>query len=173
MQTQSLALVIDDPDAVGGRYVHWVVTGIPPSTTEIVDGALPAGAVASANSGGNAAYLGPCPTAGTGVHHYRFQLYALSKTLVLAPTTPAGQATQTIAGATLATAGTVGLFSGWVSDPRWVVPQSTADTSCGPPAFVQQEWAFANCGQIVAAVVGRCRRCGCCVVVGLDEPWCS
>ena len=110
--TESLALVVDDPDAVGGLYVHWVVTGIPPSTTQIVDGALPAGAVVSANSGGKAAYLGPCPPAGTGVHHYRFQLYALSKTLTFAPTTLAGQATQTIAGAALATASTVGLFSG-------------------------------------------------------------
>ena len=110
--TESLALIVDDPDAVGGLYTHWVVTGIAPTATEIVDGALPAGAVVSANSGGKAAYLGPCPPAGTGVHHYRFQLYALSKTLPLAPTTPAGQAAQTIAGAALATASTVGLFSG-------------------------------------------------------------
>ena len=49
--TESLALVVDDPDAVGGLYVHWVVTGIPPSTTEIVGGVLPGGAVVSANSG--------------------------------------------------------------------------------------------------------------------------
>lgn len=110
--TESLALVLDDPDAVGGLYVHWVVTGIPPSTSEIVEGALPAGAVVSANSGGKAAYLGPCPPAGTGVHHYRFQLYGLNKPLTLAPTTPAGQATQTIAGAAIATASTVGLFGG-------------------------------------------------------------
>ena len=110
--TESLALVVDDPDAVGGLYIHWVVTGIPPSTTEIVEGALPQGAQVSLNSGGKAAYLGPCPPAGTGVHHYRFQLYALSKPLALAPTTPAGQATQTIAGAAIATASTVGLFSG-------------------------------------------------------------
>ena len=110
--TESLALVVDDPDAVGGLYIHWVVTGIPPTATGIVEGALPQGAQVSLNSGGKAAYLGPCPPAGTGVHHYRFQLYALSKQLVLAPTTPAGQATQTIAGAALATASTVGLFSG-------------------------------------------------------------
>jgi len=110
--TESLALVVDDPNAIGGLYVHWVVTGIPPSTTEIIDGALPAGAVVSANSGGKAAYLGPCPPAGTGMHRYRFQLYALSKPLTLAPTTPAGQATQTITGAAIATASTVGLFSG-------------------------------------------------------------
>ena len=110
--TESLALVVDDPDAVGGLYIHWVVTGIAPTATGLVEGALPQGAQVSLNSGGKAAYLGPCPPAGTGVHHYRFQLYALSKQLVLAPTTPAGQATQTIAGAALATASTVGLFSG-------------------------------------------------------------
>ncbi len=110
-ETQSLALVVDDPDAVGGLYVHWVVTGIPPSASEIVDGAVPPGAVVSANSGGKAAYLGPCPPAQTGTHHYRFQLYALSKPLTLAPTTSAGQATQTIAAAAIATASTVGLFS--------------------------------------------------------------
>ena len=110
--TESLALIVDDPDAVGGLYIHWVVTGIAPTATEIVEGALPQGAQVSLNSGGKAAYLGPCPPAGTGMHHYRFQLYALSKPLVLAPTTPAGQATQTIAGAAIATASTVGLFSG-------------------------------------------------------------
>jgi Raf kinase inhibitor-like YbhB/YbcL family protein len=110
--TESLALVVDDPDAVGGLYIHWVVTGIPPTATAIVEGALPEGAQVGPNSGGNAVYLGPCPPAGTGVHHYRFQLYALSKPLTLAPTTPAGQATQTIAGAAIATASTVGLFSG-------------------------------------------------------------
>ncbi|MGH3633164.1 YbhB/YbcL family Raf kinase inhibitor-like protein [Mycobacterium sp.] len=110
--TGSLALVVDDPDAPAGLYVHWVVTGIPPATTEIGEGALPAGASVGLNSGGNAAYLGPCPPAGSGVHHYRFRLYALREPLDLAPTTPAQQATQTIANAATAVAGTVGLFSG-------------------------------------------------------------
>lgn len=110
--SDSLALVLDDPDAVGGLYIHWVVTGIPPSTTEIIDGQLPEGARVSANSGGNAAYLGPCPPAGTGVHHYRFQLYALSAPLSFAPRTPAREAAQTIAAAAGAAATTVGLFPG-------------------------------------------------------------
>ena len=110
--TDSLALVVDDPDAVGGLYVHWIVTGIPPSITEIVDGALPDQAQVGLNSGGQAAYLGPCPPAGTGVHHYRFQLYALSEPLTVAPTDPASQASQSIADAATATAGLVGLFSG-------------------------------------------------------------
>ncbi len=109
--TESLALVVDDPDAVGGLYIHWVVTGIPPTVSEIVDGALPEGAEVGPNSGGNAAYLGPCPPAGSGLHHYRFQLYALNKPMKL-PTTPAQQAAQTISGAAIASATTVGLFSG-------------------------------------------------------------
>jgi Raf kinase inhibitor-like YbhB/YbcL family protein len=109
--TQSLALIVDDPDAPGGLFIHWVVTGIPASATEIVDGAIPPGAQASLNSVGVGAYFAPCPPAGTGVHHYRFQLYALSKPLALAPTTPAAEATQTIAGAAIAVARTVGLFS--------------------------------------------------------------
>ncbi|GFG75016.1 YbhB/YbcL family Raf kinase inhibitor-like protein [Mycobacterium botniense] len=109
--TQSLALVVDDPDAPAGLYVHWVVTGITPSTTEIAEGALPEGAVVSLNSGGKAQYFGPCPPAGTGVHHYRFQLYALGKPVTVAPTTPAGEATATIAEAATAVARTIGVFS--------------------------------------------------------------
>lgn len=111
-RTGSLALVVDDPDAPGGLYVHWVVTGIPPSSTEISGAQLPRGASVSLNSSGKAEYLGPCPPPGTGVHHYRFQLYALSKPLTLPATTSAREATQAIADATIAEAYTVGLFSG-------------------------------------------------------------
>jgi Raf kinase inhibitor-like YbhB/YbcL family protein len=108
--TQSLALVVDDPDAPSGLYVHWVVTGIPPSTTEIGEGPVPHGASVSLNSSGKAEYFGPCPPAHTGVHHYRFQLYALNKPLTLSPSTPASEATKTIANAAIADARTVGLF---------------------------------------------------------------
>lgn len=110
--TQSLALLVDDPDAPGGDYVHWVVIGIPPTTTELSEGPLPAGASVGLNSGGKAEYLGPCPPAGSGVHHYRFQLYALREPLDLGSTAPAQQAVQTIRNAATATAGTVGLFGG-------------------------------------------------------------
>lgn len=108
--TQSLAVVVDDPDAPSGLYVHWVVTGILPSTAAIGEGPLPQGATVSMNSAGKAEYFGPCPPAGTGVHHYRFQLYALNKPLTLAPSTPAPEATQKIASAAIADARTVGLF---------------------------------------------------------------
>ncbi|MGH3561887.1 MAG: YbhB/YbcL family Raf kinase inhibitor-like protein [Mycobacterium sp.] len=108
---ESLAVVADDPDAPAGLYVHWVVTGIPPSITEIVEGTLPEAAVVSLNSSQRAEYFGPCPPAGTGVHHYRFQVYALSKSLTLTPTTPVPESTTTIANLSVAVARTVGLFS--------------------------------------------------------------
>ncbi|MEZ0362255.1 YbhB/YbcL family Raf kinase inhibitor-like protein [Mycobacterium sp. pUA109] len=108
--TQALALVVDDPDAPAGLYIHWVVTGIPPASTEIGDGPLPQGATVSQNSAGKAEYFGPCPPAGTGVHHYRFQLYALGTPVTVAPTTPAPEAARTIADAALGQARTVGLF---------------------------------------------------------------
>ncbi len=106
----SLALVVDDPDAPGGPYVHWVVTGIAPTVSEISDGALPDGATVGLNSAGKAQYFGPCPPAGTGVHHYRFQLYSMNTPSPLEASTQAPDAARQIAETAAAVAGTVGLF---------------------------------------------------------------
>lgn len=111
-EATSLAVVIDDPDAPAGTYVHWVVTGIPPSTTRIGADELPAGAIVSLNSARKAEYLGPCPPRGSGTHHYRFQLYALDKPVTVTPATSAADATAAIAAVTIATSRTVGTFSG-------------------------------------------------------------
>jgi Raf kinase inhibitor-like YbhB/YbcL family protein len=73
----ALALVVDDPDAPGGTYVHWVVLDMPVETTGLDTGAVPSGAAQAKNSAGRASYAGPCPPSGT--HHYRFTIYALSK----------------------------------------------------------------------------------------------
>ena len=72
---EAVALVVDDPDAPGGTYVHWIVLDIPPATTSVGEGAVPDGGVQADNSNGDAAYTGPCPPGGT--HHYRFTVYAL------------------------------------------------------------------------------------------------
>ena len=69
------ALVVDDPDAPGDTFVHWVVLDIPPATRTVAEGAVPAGATEVTNSAGSASYAGPCPPSGT--HHYRFTVYAL------------------------------------------------------------------------------------------------
>lgn len=107
-----MALVVDDPDAVGGLYIHRVVSDIPPTTTMSAEGAAPAGGRVSQNSGGNRAYLGPCPPRGTGVHHYRFTVYALPKRLGLSDATPARQAADAIAKAAIAQGRLVGTFTG-------------------------------------------------------------
>lgn len=77
--TRSFALIVDDPDAPGGTYVHWVLYDLPVTATHLdahltPDGA-PAGARFGVNSRSDPAYTGPCPPSGT--HHYHFKLYAL------------------------------------------------------------------------------------------------
>jgi Raf kinase inhibitor-like YbhB/YbcL family protein len=75
-EAKSLALVVDDPDAPSGTWVHWVVVNLPPRTTGLDAGApLPAGALEVPNDFGRPAYGGPCPPGGT--HRYYFKLYAL------------------------------------------------------------------------------------------------
>ncbi len=79
--TAALALVMDDPDAPGGTFDHWLVWNIPPSTTEIAKGTEPEG-VQGESDFGKLGYGGPCPPSGT--HTYRFRLYALDQELDLA-----------------------------------------------------------------------------------------
>jgi hypothetical protein len=105
------ALVVDDPDAVGAApYVHWIVTGIAPGPGATADGQTPAGGTALPNTAGHAAYTGPCPPAGTGVHHYRFTLYQLPATLQLPPGLVGPGAVQAITRATTAQAQYTGTF---------------------------------------------------------------
>ncbi|RII28978.1 MAG: YbhB/YbcL family Raf kinase inhibitor-like protein [Geobacter sp.] len=81
MGTKSLALIMDDPDAPVGLWVHWVVWNIPPQTRQIGEKSLPAGALQGRNSWGRTSYGGPCPPSGT--HRYFFKLYALDTILTL------------------------------------------------------------------------------------------
>ena len=78
--SKSLALVMDDPDAPIGTFVHWVVWNMPPDTKEVRKGSEPKGAQGKTGFG-NAGYGGPCPPFGT--HRYFFKLYALDAELSL------------------------------------------------------------------------------------------
>ena len=80
---KSLALIMDDPDAPVGIWVHWVLWSIPPQTREIKENSLPVGAVQGLNSWKRNSYGGPCPPSGT--HRDFFKLYALDTILNLAP----------------------------------------------------------------------------------------
>jgi len=77
--TQSLALIVDDPDAPSGDYVHWLVWNISPNTTDIATGVKPDGAVEGKNSSGKTDWVAPCPPSGD--HHYNFKIYALDTAL--------------------------------------------------------------------------------------------
>jgi Raf kinase inhibitor-like YbhB/YbcL family protein len=85
--TQSIALISDDPDAPMGTWVHWVMWNIPADTTEISENVppeekLPDGSVQGINDFRKHGYGGPCPPGGT--HRYYFKLYALDTKLDLA-----------------------------------------------------------------------------------------
>ena len=74
----SLVLIIEDPDAPGGIFDHWVVWNILP-TEVIAEDSLPG--TAARNSSGERRYTGPCPPSGT--HRYFFKVYALDTMLEL------------------------------------------------------------------------------------------
>ncbi|OGZ44083.1 MAG: hypothetical protein A3J55_00820 [Candidatus Ryanbacteria bacterium RIFCSPHIGHO2_02_FULL_45_17b] len=75
---KSLVLIVDDPDAPGGTWVHWVVWNIRPDTREITEGSVPEGAAQGKTNRAHS-YHGPCPP--SGVHRYFFKLYALDTML--------------------------------------------------------------------------------------------
>lgn len=76
---RSLALVVDDPDAPRGMWVHWVVWNIDPKTEEIGEDTVPKDSVQGINDFEKRDYGGPCPPSGT--HRYFFKLYALDALL--------------------------------------------------------------------------------------------
>jgi len=80
-EAKSLVLIVDDPDAPMGTFLHWLVWNIPPETNFIEENSLPEGAVQGRNDFGKENYGGPCPPFGT--HRYFFKVYALDKVLNL------------------------------------------------------------------------------------------
>ena len=80
----SLALIMDDPDAPMGTWVHWVVWNIPTETAVIEEGSEPGGSTGGRNSWSRAGYGGPAPPSGT--HRYFFKLFALDTILDLPST---------------------------------------------------------------------------------------
>ena len=87
--TQSFALIVDDPDAPVGTWVHWVLYDLPGETRELAEQipsseTLANGARQGLNDFRKVGYGGPCPPPGP-VHRYFFKLYALSSKLNLAP----------------------------------------------------------------------------------------
>jgi Raf kinase inhibitor-like YbhB/YbcL family protein len=84
---KSLALIVDDPDAPGGTWSHWVIWDIPAQSAGLPEGvphdeSLSSGARQGKNDFGKVGYGGPCPPPGK-THRYFFRMYALDKVLEL------------------------------------------------------------------------------------------
>lgn len=75
-QAKSLALIVDDPDAPMGTWVHWVVYDMPPAS-RIGQNSAPG--KQGTNDFGKRNYGGPCPPSGT--HRYFFKIFALDAML--------------------------------------------------------------------------------------------
>ncbi len=114
--TQSFALIVDDPDAPMGTWVHWVLFNIPadarslqedlPVTGKNVD---PNALYVGKNSSGKVGYDGPCPPSGT--HRYFFKLYALDTLISLLPGATKDQVLKEMEGHILAQTELMGMFS--------------------------------------------------------------
>ncbi len=113
--TASLALLVEDPDAPGGTFTHWLLYELPAHTRSLVAGippldTLPEGARQGRNDFGTVGYRGPCPPPGR-THRYIFRLYALDRPTGLAPGATRNQFLQVIKGHVLATGELVGFYS--------------------------------------------------------------
>jgi Raf kinase inhibitor-like YbhB/YbcL family protein len=104
--TQSLALLMDDPDAPGGTFTHWLGWNISPKARSLRAG-QPAPREGT-NDAGRIGYTGPCPTSGT--HRYVFRLYALKAPLGLARGASRAQFLTALKGKKLAVARLVGRY---------------------------------------------------------------
>ena len=107
-EANSLALIMDDPDAPSGMWVHWVKWNIPVETADIGEGTEPMG-VPGNGSGGNTYYKGPCPPSGT--HRYFFKLYALDTVLSIHEGATKDELLKVMEGHIIDEAELVGLYS--------------------------------------------------------------
>ncbi|HEX9410979.1 MAG TPA: YbhB/YbcL family Raf kinase inhibitor-like protein [Actinomycetota bacterium] len=74
---EEYALIVTDPDARGGEFVHWIVYAIPASANSFEEDAIPGGAVEGTNGFSKSGYGGPCPPRGDPAHGYVFTVYGL------------------------------------------------------------------------------------------------
>jgi len=110
----TFALIVDDPDAPAGIWVHWLLYELPGSAKEIAAGIarseiLPSGAKQGINDFGRVGYGGPCPPPGT-AHRYSFKLYALDTHVTLKARATKNQLLDAIQGHTIGAAEIVGHY---------------------------------------------------------------
>jgi Raf kinase inhibitor-like YbhB/YbcL family protein len=105
----SVAVVVEDPDAPGGTFVHWVMYGLPADRADLPADAVPTDAVQARNSGGDVGWTPPCPPSGT--HHYRFTVYALDRPVDLPEDASPAAAVRAVQDASIAEGTLTGMVS--------------------------------------------------------------
>jgi Raf kinase inhibitor-like YbhB/YbcL family protein len=113
--TAAFALVVDDPDAPVGTWVHWVMFDMPPAVTSLEEGIpatglLQSGAKQGINDFKRPGYGGPCPPRGHGAHRYVFTVYALDATVGLKAGATKAELLASMEGHVLAEAELVGTY---------------------------------------------------------------
>jgi len=108
-ETKSLVLIVDDPDASGGTWTHWLVWNMGPTTKTIKENSLPEDVVEGTTSFGKPGYGGPCPPSGT--HRYFFKLFALDTELNLTKNTNKEQLERVVSKHVISKAEIIGLYS--------------------------------------------------------------
>jgi len=111
--TRSFALIMDDPDAPMGTWVHWILFNLPGAARGLPEGvpttpSLKDGSVQGLSSAHSTGYHGPCPPSGT--HRYYFKLYALDITLALDSTANKEALLEAMEGHILAQTELIGTF---------------------------------------------------------------
>jgi Raf kinase inhibitor-like YbhB/YbcL family protein len=106
---KSLALIVDDPDAPGRTWTHWLLWNIDPKATEIRENSVPQNAVQGTSDFGSARYGGPCPP--SGAHRYYFKAYALDVALSLPSSAKKAAVEKAMAGHILAKGSLMGTYS--------------------------------------------------------------
>jgi Raf kinase inhibitor-like YbhB/YbcL family protein len=101
-ELKSQALIVEDPDAPSGTFVHWTVWGMMARTTGLQADIPPLGLPQGKNSAGSAKYAPPCPPKGDEPHRYRFVIYALKERIDAQPGASAGEVIDKIQSAALA-----------------------------------------------------------------------
>ena len=80
-KAREMAILVEDPDAPGGTFVHWIAYGLDPGSSGVAAGA--SAPKVGKNSFGDRGYGGPCPPKGDKPHRYVFAVYALGDRIEL------------------------------------------------------------------------------------------
>ena len=104
-----LVLIMFDPDAPSGRFVHWLVWNIDAKTKIIKSDKLPDGSVEGTTSFQKMGYGGPCPPAGK-THRYYFKVYALIGFIKLPPSSGVNELEDILSRNSIASAEYIGIY---------------------------------------------------------------